>query len=62
MRIRLWISLLLLPAPLAAQRYTFQEYGLEALAALYRDPGGVDLVLMDVQMPELDGLQATAAL
>jgi PAS domain S-box-containing protein len=34
--------------------------GLEALAAL--DEGAFDLVLMDVQMPEMDGLATTAAL
>ena len=33
--------------------------GREAVQALERAPGGHDLVLMDVQMPVLDGLQAT---
>ncbi len=35
--------------------------GLEVLAALER-PGSFDLILMDVQMPEMGGLEATAAI
>lgn len=34
--------------------------GRDALAALDRTSGGFDLILMDVQMPELGGLEATA--
>jgi two-component system sensor histidine kinase/response regulator len=36
------------------------ENGIQALAAVQR--GGFDVVLMDVQMPEMDGLEATAAI
>jgi CheY-like chemotaxis protein len=41
-------------------RVTVANNGREALAAIEKQP--FDLVLMDVQMPELDGLDATRAL
>jgi CheY-like chemotaxis protein len=41
-------------------RVTVASHGLEALAAF--DAEEFDLILMDVQMPEMDGLQATAAI
>ncbi len=36
--------------------------GREALLALEKAPDGFDLILMDVQMPEMDGVAATAAI
>jgi PAS domain S-box-containing protein len=41
-------------------RVVLATNGLEALAAVEQEP--FDLVLMDVQMPEMDGLRATAAI
>ena len=41
-------------------RVAVAHNGREALAALERSSGGFDLILMDVQMPELGGLEATS--
>ena len=41
-------------------RVTLAANGREAIEALYRD--AIDLILMDIQMPEMDGLQATSAI
>ena len=43
-------------------RVTVVNNGREALAALAADEGGFDAVLMDVQMPEMNGFEATEAI
>jgi CheY-like chemotaxis protein len=36
------------------------ENGLEALEMFQRDPGKYDMIFMDMQMPEMDGCEATS--
>lgn len=44
----------------AGFRVTLAENGREAVELIVNEPQGFDLVFMDIQMPELDGRQATA--
>jgi len=40
-------------------RITCAENGLEALTLFTGDPGGFDAIIMDINMPEMDGVEAT---
>jgi CheY-like chemotaxis protein len=47
----------------AGHRVTLASTGREALAAWEKaEPPGFDVLLMDIQMPEMDGMEATAAI
>ena len=41
---------------------TFAENGREAIEAFSKEPEGFSIILMDLQMPEVDGLMATEAI
>jgi len=43
-------------------RFIIVQNGLDAVTTFTQDETGFDLVLMDCQMPELDGFQATRAI
>jgi signal transduction histidine kinase/CheY-like chemotaxis protein len=38
------------------------ENGIEAVRKFQKNPGGYDIIIMDVQMPEMNGLEATQAI
>ncbi len=46
----------------AGHRVTVAGNGMEALETLRRDGRDIDIVLMDIQMPEMGGIEATAAI
>lgn len=46
----------------AGYQITVAGNGQEAVEKYSADPDGYDLIFMDIQMPEMDGLQATAAI
>jgi len=39
----------------AESRFSYAENGLDALAALRKDPGAFDLIVTDLNMPKMDG-------
>jgi two-component system, sensor histidine kinase and response regulator len=45
-----------------AMQVTVVNNGLEAIAAINTAPNGFDLILMDLEMPEMDGICATQAI
>ncbi len=44
----------------AGYKVTQAENGRDALERIINEPGGFDIVFMDIQMPEMDGREATA--
>jgi CheY-like chemotaxis protein len=54
-------NLIALEATLASEcNILFAHSGRDAIALLERDPSAVDLILMDIHMPDMDGFEATA--